>query len=232
MKTLTSYSLLLFGTLAPADRRALWRAATLTRIDAWRKAAEPLHGYGSDGEGRHKVRVIHPMDSRNNLMGGAFRTVRAVHDIDIAEASGRRAEHTGWYTDPDGITSRDGDGLCWGVVAYLGHGRYLAGYVLGGTDCGGFHLDAFYDSEREAADAADSIAENVAETERDYQQRFNEATDLAQEIDAAKVSLRKALALRNDGRECFQGLRAEARELIESIRGKQATMASDYAGVL
>ena len=230
MKTLPNYRAVAASTLSHADRVSMYRTAALARIDYWRKASQPLHGYGSDGEGRHTVRVIHAMDSRNNLMGGAFRTVRAVHDI--AEANGRRADHTGWYTDPDGITSRDGDGLCWGVVAYVGHGRYLAGYVLGGTDCGGFHLDAFYDSEREAARVADSIAEQVAEKERDYRQRFNEATALETRIEETTSELQKVLALRNDPRPCFAGIRKEAATLLAALRKLRATMASDYAGVL
>lgn len=210
------------------------RAACLSRIERARKVTQPLHCYGQDGEGRRAVRMLCPMDSKNDLLGGALRSVRTFEEVmRAAERRGevRRVDHTGWYTDPDGCSSRDGSGLCWGVVAYLGHGRYLAGYVMGGTDCGGYRLDCFYDSELEAARAADGIAEQIAETERTYQQRWQEANRLHDANTDDFQELRKALALRNDPRPCFAGIREEAARLIEAIRRRREELAADYADI-
>jgi hypothetical protein len=125
-----------------------------------------------------------------------------------------------------------GDGLCWGVVAYLGHGRWLAGYVMGGEDPGGYHLDTFYDSEIEAARAADDIAMRAAEKECEYQERWREAQELELRISEREVELGRALANRNDKRPCFAGIREEIAGLIDGIREDRETLRTDYAGVL
>ena len=212
------------------------RQRCLTRIHAARKVTEPRHGYGTDGEGRHAVRVLCPASSRDDLVGHGFRDVSAVHDV--MEKACRRGEvyarniHRGWYTNPDGDSAKDGTGLCWGMVAYLGHGRWLAGYTIGGEDSGGYHLDTFYTSEMDAARAADSIAEHVAEKERDYQQRHREASELLDRIEERRTELGRALANRNDKRPCFAGIREEIADLIDSIREDRETLRTDYAGVL
>jgi hypothetical protein len=50
----------------------------------------------------------------------------------------------GWYLDPDGHYTKDGDGLVWGVVYLLpgrsGKTRLVAGYRFGGYG-GGLYLD-------------------------------------------------------------------------------------------
>ncbi len=231
MKTLPSYRAISTSPLVHYQRIAEYRARALQRIDYWKRAAEPLHCYGEDRDGRSPIPVLCLNDRKNDLLGGALRSVRTFQDIMDAHDL-RRSSHDGWYTDPDSCTSRDGSGLCWGVVAYLGHGRWLAGYVLGGTDCGGYHLDRIYDSELEAARAADEIARIVAEHEMEYAQKFRNAQALEMEIEEATAELCKALALRNDKRPCFAGMREEARELMETIRDKRGTLRADYAGVL
>lgn len=70
--------------------------------------------------------------------------------------------HTGWFCD------RYGDQTIRGFVAQLPHGRFLAGWSMGEgmlADVGG----TVYTSERDAAYAADSMAEHAAEIERDSQ---------------------------------------------------------------
>lgn len=112
-----------------------------------------------------------------------------------AECGGRngyfsKRDSCGWYTDPHGFTYRDGTGLCWGVVYQLpardGKARFVAGYQFGGTDDGpcidfgtiyeedrraGYYSEdaADLDAARDAAYAADSMAQRAAEDERDYQ---------------------------------------------------------------
>lgn len=80
-----------------------------------------------------------------------------------------RLGHTGWFLDPDG----DGD-TARGFVLTLPHGRgFLAGWALGVGMVG--ELDSsVYGDETDAAHAADSMAETVAEQERDYRENHDE----------------------------------------------------------
>lgn len=76
----------------------------------------------------------------------------------------RSIRHTGWWTDEHG----DSDTVR-GIVARLPHGRgFLAGWSMGEGMASELEYTV-YDDERDAAYAADSIAERVAERERDYQ---------------------------------------------------------------
>lgn len=81
-------------------------------------------------------------------------------------------DHTGWFIDPDG----DGD-TARGFVLTLPHGRgFLAGWALGVGMVG--ELDSsVYGDETAAAYAADSMAETVAERERDYRENETDETD-------------------------------------------------------
>ena len=79
------------------------------------------------------------------------------------ETEGARIEHTGWYCDDDGFQT------IRGIVLRLPRGRgFLAGWSMGAGMAS--TIDAtIYDSARDAAYAADSMAERAAERERDYQ---------------------------------------------------------------
>lgn len=81
------------------------------------------------------------------------------------EVDGVRIGHTGWFCDRWG----DGDSIR-GIVVALPHGRFLAGWSMGEGMAS--DVDAtLYDSEQDAARAADSMAEAAAERERDYQEQ-------------------------------------------------------------
>lgn len=106
-------------------------------------------------------------------------------------------EPCGWFTDPDGYTSKDGDGLCWGVVYQLpgrNHScRFVAGYQIGGYDDGpmldltrifeckcaddGMERATDTDGALEAARYADALARDVAEEERIYREENREEED-------------------------------------------------------
>lgn len=74
----------------------------------------------------------------------------------------RSINHTGWFCDEyyDGSKIR-------GIVVYLPHGRFLAGWSMGEGMASSVDAD-LYDDETSAAHAADSIAENAAEKEREF----------------------------------------------------------------
>lgn len=164
------------------------------------------------------------------------RSMRDAHEVLT------HLRHTGWYCDDDR------DSLCIGIVASLPHGRFLAGFRL--TDNGEYvlFLDRIFDHERDAAFAADSIAENLAETEREHNEKWREASTLDDEISESIEELRRARALHRaniaDRIVCYGSsitgaslaaeraliraarARYDAHELIERIREKREKRAA------
>lgn len=74
----------------------------------------------------------------------------------------RSIEHLGWFTDEFGDAEK-----ARGFIMRLPHGRgFLAGWSLGEGMCA--EVERYiYDNETDAAHAADSMAEHVAEKERE-----------------------------------------------------------------
>lgn len=74
-----------------------------------------------------------------------------------------RLDHTGWFCDdfPDQTIH--------GIVIYLPHGKFLAGWSMGEGMASNYDGD-IYDDETEAAHVADQIAEIAAENAREYQE--------------------------------------------------------------
>jgi hypothetical protein len=80
------------------------------------------------------------------------------------EVSGAGVNHTGWFADEHG----DGDTIR-GIVFRLPHGRgFLVGWSMGEHMASEIDYSTVYADEIDAARAADSMAESVAERERDY----------------------------------------------------------------
>lgn len=76
----------------------------------------------------------------------------------------RDIRHTGWYTDDHGASD-----TIRGVVFRLPHARgFLAGWSMGENMISEIDL-YIWDDERDAAHAADGMAEHAAERERAYQ---------------------------------------------------------------
>ncbi len=207
--------------------RARNRSIMCTRVDYWRNAQQAKAGRGMDG----KTPIIH-CDSDQHGGNDHFRDTRPVHDIwDEQVRRGERYArevHSGWYTDPDSCSSKDGTGLCWGIVARLPHGRFLAGYEMGGSGQQVFFCDV-HDDERTAANMADQHARVVAERECEYQQRWREAQELQDKIETGLRRLRELLALRH--RKCMEYVRAELADVIESIRDARETLATGYKDI-
>ena len=79
---------------------------------------------------------------------------------------GARIGHTGWWAD------EYRDSKIRGIVVRLPHGRFLAGWSMGKGMASSIDADV-YDDIVDAARAADSIAENAADAEREYQATQN-----------------------------------------------------------
>lgn len=172
----------------------------------------------------------------------------------VADCGGRNGiwdnrESSGWFTDPHGDTFRDGTGLCWGVVYQLpgrnGESRFVAGYQFGGCD-GGPTLDLSHiyteskyerwgsdtsptnmDSARDAASAADSMAERAAEEEREYQTAWaagNQYSIAADESESFKAEIRDILAERRrvKGQDAYPALcsaiKARVTDLLADLK--------------
>lgn len=168
-----------------------------------------------------------------------LREIGPVHEMNDTPIG-----HNGWYTDPYQDVFKDGSGLCYGVVYQLpaardGTPRYVAGYVFGGTD-GGPALDLFrfHDEARDAAYAADSMAEHAAEEEREYQtawQAGNRWSEKGEELGKARKELREVLRERRAARgtDAFPALcKALARQIgdmidaVTELRDERAKLAS------
>lgn len=160
-------------------------------------------------------------------------------------------ESCGWHTDPYGDVFKDGAWLCFGVVYQLpardGCARFVAGYEFGGQD-GGPCLDLGnvytsesarglncsyegaqgHDDARDAARAADSMAERAAEREREYQTAWalgNVYAEARQEVTEARTA---ALALLKERRaamaEAGANLPATCRAIRDSVAGYVETI--------
>lgn len=98
--------------------------------------------------------------------------------------------HTGWFSDADGAADK-----IRGVVFRLPKGRgFLAGWSMGESMASSVEFE-IYESDIEAARAADSLAEKIAETERERDQIWQAGSrwaSLGEEVGAAR---KRALAM-------------------------------------
>jgi len=141
---------------------------------------------GIEGDPKHVglrlVGCVVPYDSRRGYYNGRGPFMEP---NDIGKV--------GWVTNLDGDVFKDGEGLVWGAVFQLPtrnfvH-RFVAGYNIGGDDYIAVDLSCIYTSrstyqtvkeERaalEAAKAADHMAEQYAEEEREWQETQREEND-------------------------------------------------------
>ena len=172
------------GARLNATDGTLCGAAMVALVKARRDAAEGKRRYPSSKPNVQPWPAVSWQPGRPHIgyvddpaRIGLREVGRVNAEADSRNLWNRRADETGWYTDPFGDVFKDGTGLCWGVVYQLagrdGKARFVAGYQMGGTD-GGPTLDFgnIYESTesdawtrvtelkaaREAAYAADSMA--------------------------------------------------------------------------
>ena len=146
--------------------------------------------------------------------GPQFRDERFAHGCEGGP------DHTGWHTQANGETFRDGTGLARGIVGRLPHGRFIAGYWWGDNGERVYFSDVFHD-EAEAANAADSHAESFADDARDDNERFEAMRDAESVEEPAKEAARLAVMARNvspDHRDIARQLLTELREARETLR--------------
>lgn len=80
--------------------------------------------------------------------------------------------HTGWFCDEYGDTT------IRGIVLRLPRGRgFLAGWTMGVGMASAVDYSPVFDDESDAAACADSMAQNAAEHEREFQARERETDD-------------------------------------------------------
>ena len=79
------------------------------------------------------------------------------------DVEGAHISHSGWFTDDYGDSEK-----IRGIVILLPHGRYMAGWSMGEGMASTIEPGVF-DDIVDAARVADSIAENAADHEREYQ---------------------------------------------------------------
>jgi hypothetical protein len=166
-------------------------AQAYQRLRARRRAMAQLGIVAAFRPGKRMMEIepLQPYDHLR-LVGYVFPDFRAHRAIYWGVEA---KDHFGWHTDPHGDVFRDGSGLCWGVVYRLParnktglSGNYksllVAGYQFGGCDFGVtldtsqvFECEAMeYRDDRlgatvDAARHADSLAQEAAYKEREYQ---------------------------------------------------------------
>lgn len=219
-----------------AERKAL---AALSRARAYaprdlKPSAPGGHCSGYFGNGR-----FYYLESDDGA--GVFRDVKAAHDCEGGP------DHTGFYTNPHGEAFRDGSGLCWGVVAVLpgrdGAPQFLPGYQFGGQDCGvSIDLEQVTTCERDAARRADSLAENAAESEKEYQSAWGAGqcwADLSEQVATARGEALAILKERREAQRAADGaelpalcgaIRAQVSGLCDTIREARESMAELAGG--
>lgn len=130
--------------------------ATLTPLSSLRKKREMRKVCG----GYYHTPKPNSNNGRGFYLDGAGQPFTRWQWADDVDTSIR---HTGWFCDEYG----DGDKIR-GIVVLLPHGRFMAGWSMGKGMASTIEPDIFDDAV-EAARAADSIAENAADREREYQ---------------------------------------------------------------
>lgn len=235
------------------------------RLAALRKAsaaASKAEGWAADFAGHYGGRTVwaksSPTYGRTSTPGeiwaesaeSLFRNVQRAHEADTRLPQG-------YYDNNYGEASRDGDGLCYGVIGQKrgragrprGVAVYYAGHAFGCNDSPSFdlsrpHMDC--DSEeaaKEAARAADAMAETAAESEREYKAAYEAGTQWADKLAEEQEARRKALDILEERRAAglsgaaFPGLcdviRRRVSELRESIvesREERAALARGDGG--
>lgn len=138
------------------------------------------------------------------------------------ECDGVRIDHRGWFSDAD--CSR----TLRAFVFRLSHGRWGCGYADSDSGERVYLLEVHPDAASAAA-SADHEAQHYAEEEKEYNERWQEARELRDDIANKGKSIKRLYALRNAGVD--SEVRAELLEEIDELRKMRAALARDYADI-
>jgi hypothetical protein len=197
--------------LPPSLRFSDWRAA---RVETFRTLSPELsQGFNSsNGDAGPKTPVWY------SHAGEIFRDEQNADRV-ARRAGSRSIEHTGWFVDSHQ------EGTIRGIVARLSHGRFIAGTLSSEND-ERVYFDAVYTDALEAAQAADSEAQHAAEREREYNDRRDAAQDLATEIAETEREIAELFPMRHHARA-----RRELVAAVETLRTKRAELENEYSDI-
>lgn len=235
------------GTLAHAEREADKARAEVARARALCTTPDPDYGAGFwQGGGRH----MESGDKGGHFFalysGDVVRNIRDAGDV-------VRLGHTGWYDNPHGESFKDGSGLIVGVVGQLrardGRAVFVPGWRLG-DDCQGgaqFDLRAVFVADgpeewqaEETAEAcarrADSMAESVAEREKEYKTAWGAGVawaEAGERLAAIRAEVLAVLAERRKaaraGVGAWPAMCQAIRANVESLLAERAELAAKRA---
>lgn len=135
-----------------------WRKPLRKRLESRKYVGPYMWKPTAPGSGRGFYLAAHGLETGDS-------TFRLRLEWANDHISGRTADITGYYTDEfQHETAKP-------IIARLPHGRgFLAGYTLGNGMASAIEPEIYADAES-AAYAAHSVAERVAEDEREYRER-------------------------------------------------------------
>jgi len=229
------------GAYDMAERRHARARAEVARLRNLCAAPGPDYGAGFwQGEGgpRHMAAGDKGGQFFALYDGGTVRNIRDAHAL-------ARLGHTGYYDNPHGESFRDGSGLIVGVVGQLrgrdGRAVFVPGWRLGDDCQGGAQFDmraAVVAEGREESDAeeaaedcarrADSMAETVAEAEREYKTAWGAGSawaDAGERLAAIRAEVLAALRQNRLHAATAEEMPRTHAIFCEAIRGKLAARA-------
>lgn len=147
------------------------------------------------------------------------------YSVEFADKAYKGINHRGWFADDEQV-----QGTVRGIVCRIDGRKWLVGYYWSDNGEYVIRADEVYDNLEDAAQAADSFAEDYAEICREDNAKFQAARLLEDEIEEKKTRLQECIALRNHPK--MNHIRAEIPDLIESIRNARETLRTDYANYI
>lgn len=240
-----------YGGTEPAEYRLVrtyraWRADGRTATEALERARNGAARYPSTGADSFGATFGDGLRWIERPESAGFRFVGFADDV-----APRRVDHTGWYTREDGFASGEKlRGAVYQLPARNGRPVYVAGYQeegFGSEGAAALKLGRLFygersdesgcDASRDAASAADGIAERMAEESREYDEAWQAGSrwsDLADDIATMRRSaleiLKERRAVKLPPAMCA-AVRAKVESLLDSIsatRAKREELASGY----
>lgn len=182
-----------------ADRMQAARAGNA--CGPYYTSPKPITGGAHPGRGGYH--------SRAGIDG--LRRVEYADDI-----SGAGIRHRGWFCD------EDQDQTIRGIVVRLTHGRMLVGWSMGEGMYASIECDEIFTDEIEAAQRADELAES----EREYQTRWRAAQELSDAAQEAQEQIRRLWSARHN-----EAVRELICACIVTARDSREQLINEYSDI-